>query len=55
MPSDEAMAAVMFKIRRVEDRLLWEFEKIIVKFAIATEIIIATMKYRSVVLYPICF
>ena len=55
MPSDEAMAAVMFKIRRVEDRLLWEFEKIIIKFAIATEIITATIKYRSVVLYSICF
>jgi hypothetical protein len=55
MPSAEATAAVIFKIRRVEDRLLWEFEKIIIKFAIATEIITAMIKYRSVVLYSICF
>jgi hypothetical protein len=49
------MAAVIFKITRVEDRLLWEFEKIIIEFAIAIKIIIARIKYRSVVLYSICF
>jgi hypothetical protein len=55
MPSDEAMAAVIFKITKVEDRLLWEPEKIMIEFATTTAIIIARIKYRSVVLYSICF
>jgi hypothetical protein len=55
MPRQEAMAAVIFKIIRVEDRLLCGSEKIIMEFAITDEIIIAKMKYLSVILYSICF
>ncbi|MGB6629377.1 MAG: hypothetical protein WBE61_14730 [Nitrososphaeraceae archaeon] len=55
MPRPEAMAAVIFKITRVEDRLLCGSEKIIMEFAIADEIIIAKIKYLSDILYSICF
>jgi hypothetical protein len=51
MPRPEAIAAVIFKITRVEDRLLCGSEKIIMEFAIADEIIIAKIKYLSVILY----
>lgn len=55
MPRPEAMVAVIFKITRVEDRLLCGSEKIIMEFAIADEIIIAKIKYLSDILYSICF
>jgi hypothetical protein len=55
MPRPEAMAAVIFKITRVEDRLLCGSEKIIMEFAITDEIIIAKIKYLSDILYSICF
>ena len=45
MPKAEAIAAVVFKITRVEDRLLCESEKIIIEFATVIEIIIAKIKY----------
>ena len=56
MPKPEAIAAVVFKITRVEDRLLCESEKIIIEFATVIEIIIAKIKYLNVILYSIkCF
>lgn len=53
MPNPEAIAAVVFKITSVEDRLLLWSDKIIIEFARVIEIIIAKIKYLDVFLYSI--
>jgi hypothetical protein len=55
MPKHEAIAAVVFRITSVEDRLLLllESEKTIIEFATVIEIIIAKIKYLNVILYSI--
>ncbi|MGC1932123.1 MAG: hypothetical protein WA667_24385 [Candidatus Nitrosopolaris sp.] len=42
------MAAVIFRIKKVEEGLLYESEKIIMELAIMIEEMIAEMKYPSV-------
>jgi hypothetical protein len=49
------MAAVIFRIKKVEEALLCESEKIIIEFATMTATIIAEMKYPSVFRSCICF
>ena len=52
----QAITAVIFNIKRVEKRLLWESENIIMELARVDENIIAKIKYLSVILdTSICF
>ena len=55
IPKLDAMAAVIFRIKKVEEGLLCESEKSIIEFAAMIEPIIAEMKYPSVFLSCICF
>jgi hypothetical protein len=48
MPKPEAVAAVIFRIRKVEEGLLCESEKIIMESATIIATIIAEVKYPSV-------
>ena len=54
MPKPEAVAAVIFRIRKVEEGLLCESEKIIMESATIIATIIAEMKYPSVFRSYIC-
>ena len=47
--------AVIFRIKKVEEGLLCESEKIIIEFATTTATTIAEMKYASVFRSYICF
>ena len=49
------IAAVIFRIKKVEEGLLCESEKIIIEFATTTATTIAEMKYPSVFRSYICF
>ena len=55
IPKLDAIAAVKFRIKIVEEGLLCESEKIIIEFATTTEPTIAEMKYPSVFRSYICF
>jgi hypothetical protein len=55
MPKLEATAAVMFRIKKVEEGLLCESDKIIIEFETIIEEMIAQMKYPNVFRSRICF
>jgi hypothetical protein len=55
IPKHDAIAAVIFRIKKVEEGLLCEFENIIREFATMIEPIIAEMKYPIVFRSCICF